>query len=193
MFSLAFGVFGRRPRQGARHGRRFSGGGLERGRTPIRLTPPEHRPERARRLVRDGDRGDVYRAPGHQRLEPGPRLDLLAERGAQHRPCAMDQERSEIPVAALAGPTDVLSAATRGDAWRQSGPSGEMARRSELGAVADRSDQRRRRQRFSEAAVARLPVRRGLTNGTNPWLARQAGGSDWRAIFPPSRVVSCSG
>ena len=55
-----------------RGGRRCSlRGGLERGRTPIRLAPSEHRPERARRLMRDGDRGDVYRAPGHQRLEPG--------------------------------------------------------------------------------------------------------------------------
>lgn len=58
----------------------------------------------------------------------------------------MDQERSEIPISALADPTDMFPAAARGDAWRQSEPGSEMARRLELGAVSDRSDQSRRGQ-----------------------------------------------
>jgi len=43
----------------------------------------------------------------------------------------MDQERSEIPISALADPTDMFPAAARGDAWRQSEPGSEMARRLE--------------------------------------------------------------
>ena len=53
-------------------------GGLS-GRPSIRLTSGDHRPERARRLVRNGDRRDVYRSPRQQLLQPRPRLGILAE------------------------------------------------------------------------------------------------------------------
>ena len=166
--SLAFAEPGRP----GRHHRSFPRKPTPRRAAPILRRRPRARPDgdtsqlagaspRARApSCAPRDRGDVYRAAGPSAPAAMAVAWLPAERGADHRPRAMDQQRSEISISALADPTDMFLAAARGDAWRQSEPGSEMARRLELGAVSDRSDESRRRQwpdaRRGRETLARL-------------------------------------
>lgn len=81
----------------SQHGRRAApipSGSHDRRRMPVGLAPCRHGPERAGRLVRDGNRRDIDTAPGDQSLKPRAGFDPAAEARADHRPRAMDRGAS---------------------------------------------------------------------------------------------------
>ena len=111
--SAIIACFPRKPAPRPERRRSLSGGGFEHGGLPVRLLTPDHGPKCASRLVCNGHCSNIDRASAYQCLKPGTRRYTPPDTGADHRPCAMDQQRSQITITALADPSDAFSISTR--------------------------------------------------------------------------------
>jgi hypothetical protein len=124
-----------------------SSGSLRRQLGSIRVVAGEHGPDDPRVLVRQRYSHDVRMPPFAHPAEPKASLVLLAMRLAEHGPCAVDHERAQVAVAALADAEQPGAAASRSLPRHEPQPCRELPAVAEACPVAHRGHQRRRRDR----------------------------------------------
>ena len=108
------------------------------GRSAIGLRACHHGPQRPRRFVSDRGRRHIHRPATDEGSKPGPWCHTLAERSADHSPCAVNQQCAQISITSLADPPDVFPSAASRAEYRRRGVFSMSARRFIISSVIGR-------------------------------------------------------